>query len=558
MALSAQLTSIPDLQKRGGRRGMSSTLVPGRIFAAFMLAVTALGATRPAGASPHRTVIIVDASQGSSRPFDRTNWLEAQRRALDAVLPGGDDRARADILRLGGPTDTSCDTAPLAARRELAALEPTGARGLAAAITDAVNRLLSTPAGRQIIVLTSGGDGCQRDVCREADEWRNQVGLGAVHLVAPQGARVPGCLGAPTFVSDVTALTATLNAILSRSERPASVVVESTADGRYREALVEAYPVGDAKPCATGRSLKAVAVMPGQYDIRAVAREGGVEREGWTRGVVVSAERQPVRVALGPGPARLVVRIRVNGQPTVQAARISVHPAGRRDEEAAGGWPDEELQLPPGTYDVTATLPGDLLGEHQIWREKVSLVGGQRTEVTLDGARKVGTLNVCPVAGGARLVEAVVLLLADGARGSSQTRLTPCSDERLPAGRYTVAIERMTAVGAITSHHDGIEVNADGRTAASMELQRLSRLVIEWTGALRGDWIVGIVRPGRGKPSEWFALDVPMEVPPGEWDLRFERGDAWPRRGFWMRGVVLGEGETKRLRVAPPEGGKQR
>ena len=511
----------------------------------------------PAAAMHARTVVVLDASRSSSRPFDKSTWLEAQKRALDAVFPAS--RAEGvDLLRLGGPSFTACDTAPRVSHAEAMRLVPQGERGLSAAITDAANRFISVPDGRQLVLLAAGGDECQRELCRELEEWRRQVGLGFVHVVAPEGAKLPSCLGSPTIVHDVDGLIAALASIRQRGERNASVVVETNDAGRYREAKVELYPAGDALPSARGRSLKVLEVMAGLYDIRAMVHDGSIEREGWTRGVTIARERQPVRVVIGPGPARLVVRVRINGQPLVAETRVSVHPAGKREEELVGGWPDDELLVAPGTYDVAATAAGDLLGEHVIWREKVVLTGGQRTEVTLDGVRKTGTLNVCPLSGGSRLVDSSVQLLAPGSRGQSTTTLTPCTDERLPAGRYTVAIERPTALGPVTTHHDGLEVTVDGRTVAAIELPRHGRLVIEWAGALHDDWIVGIVRPGGGAPRDWLMLDEPLEVPAGQWDLCFERSDARPRRTFWRRGVSLGSGETVRLRVAPPPGGRKR
>lgn len=508
--------------------------------------------------------IVLDASKGAAALAGTRTLYELELAAVTKVLeamavPEGGEVV---VRTMGGEAGARCEaTRPLVPpgvtpgpvlRTDGARIRPSGPRPLSTALDGAASDLGGLATGRAVILLTTGGDACGRDVCAVARELRRDPGLGTVRVVGVGGelSKALSCLGPVHVAKTQEALEAQLRDALEAAFVPAQLVVEATDEGKPAGADIELFPAGDEVPVARGRSGTAFALAGGTYDVRVATAgdDGAMLREGWRRGVeLAAATRVSLRVALGKGPGRLVVRVRLNGVTAPEGTRLFLHPPGDRTTEVASGWPDEPLVASPGRYDVRATIPGSAFGDIEVWRAGVSLEAGVTAEVTLDARQKMGAVRVQAASGGEPVDEAVLMVLSNGARGDSDNTIAGGDEARLPAGTYTLAARLETPGGAVVGYRDGVKVVPDGLAQVTVEMGPCGTLEVEVGGDDSGLWNVGLVRPGETRPSGWLETGTAYRVPAGRYDLRLERQAGV--RTLLQRGVVVAPGEHKHVVV---------
>lgn len=509
----------------------------GRLFRAGWLLLAWLR-TLPAEAA-HRPIVelVLDGSKEAGPSWD------LQRRALARAFGTLKQPPRAELrVRVtGGPTLGGCDEVrDELPTGDLITIKPGGPRNLAATLEAVSGDLGGVVAARAVVVVTTGPDGCGRDVCATAEALRRGQGLGAVRVIG-LGWAGPAltCLANPKRVATEAELAAALVESMEATFVPGELTVSvPEPKGRID---VEVYHQGEEALAASGRAGEPMPLGSGAYDVRAYVTDahGAVRREGWARLVEVkSGEKVPLRIALAKGPARVTVRVRLNGLPAPGGTRITLHRPGRKDDEVASGYADEPFDAPPGRWDVRAAVQANALGELDVWREAVEMQAGADVALTLDARQKQALVRAWAEAAGEPVDEAALMVLAPGTRGDSDWSLEPHTPTALPEGTYTIAARLETPGGELRGYRDGVKVGAEGEQDVVVELAPNGWLEVRPPKDGEG-WNMLLVRPGgRERDASWYDVGQPWRVPAGRYDVKLERGGLPPALR-WVRGVVV-------------------
>lgn len=517
--------------------------------------------------------IVVDASTSmAAKSGDAsllTHALEAVRGAVEArgARPPGRDVA---VRLAGGSAQRDKEDACL----ESSLLVPIGvsvgpvlsvqapslpARG-PRALTHAVEIGASDfPRGsqRSLLVITTGADGCGRDVCELARELRVTPGLGQVRVVLlgqdKAAVRRLDCLGRVTVLDSPAGLAREVTRSLDAAFDPALVTFTAMRGDESVPARVELYPAGEPAPVVRAKTGEQVPLAAGRWDVRVVLEEGGQVRDGWRRDIELSAGSQlNLRVPMQTAMAELRVRVRLNGEDVPPSSRVIVHPVGDPTREIASGFPNEVLRLPPGRYDVRAEIVGSAVGSVEVWRPSVEVKEGETTRLTLDAAQRVGHLRVNVKSGRETLDDAEVLLLPNGSREDGTTVLIAGRASLVPEGTYTVLARLETPGGFMEAFEDDVQVRRNEPQDLTVDIGPTGVLVVEVAGHGEASGIsVALMIPGELESVGEIEAFGQYRLPVGRYDLRVQLPGLLPRM-WWLRGIEVTANELKRVKSRVP------
>lgn len=509
--------------------------------------------------------VVLDASRGMATQVDGETRFARSLAVVRSTLEKASPPAGVELsLRIAGAPERGSDAC--SATRTVVPggitpgpvldtlqLRPGGARPLAAAIEGAAGEIMRTSA-RGLVVVTSGGDECRRDLCEEVRELRRTQGLGQVEVVLVGGSSTKelACLGRVRTATTKAQIAAALEAALDALFNPVEVTVQAVEAKKAVPADVELYAPGDSEPTARGQSGAPLAVPGGRYNVKVLVADDG--REGWRRDVELAAgSKLTVKVAVSAEPGQLTVKVRLNGKPAPQGTRLFVHRPGETSDELASGWPDEPLRIVPGLYDVRAQIPGGAFGFIDVWRPDVKVEPGGKLAFALDAVQKQGTLLARVKSSGVLVEEAGITLMPNKARDGAGAELQPGQPTTVPAGTWTLAARAETLLGFVESFKDDVVVAPGEKRELDLDVGQTGSITVEVIGLSEDENIsVGIVKPGQMDPAAWTTAFAPLRLPAGKYHLVLEWGRPLPRV-WWHRDVVVPAGGHRVVLVPKPK-----
>jgi hypothetical protein len=553
------------------------------IAAALCLVANSAGAKSSAVGYRAAVQIVVDTSSSMSALMgDAPAFQKALMAALKAVEAQGALPAQVEVSwrTFGGalPSDEArCEATELLAsaivtpgpviRVALPHLKARGPRPLATGLEAAVGDLPREGVLRSIILITGGVDSCERDVCQMANELRDSVGLGQVHVILVNGdaaaASSLACVGKVSVAKTPEAISQQVTESLEALLQPAQITVAASDHGQDVQARVEVFAGNDHLPVLRARTGDPLQLAAGVYQLHVAKitsededapRTADPNAEGFRQNVELTPGAQlAIRVPLGGQRARLVATVMLNGQPAPQGTRIAIYHAGETDEAVAGGAPGEPIIVPPGRYDVRALIPGGPSGNIDVWKPEVTILPGSSQSITLAAAQKRGTLRVTVLSGGEQADDATVALVPAGESSDGQPLFQANVTHAAPVGTFTLVAQIETPLGALRISRPGVKVSANQLTALTVDVGPSARLTVEIPGrGPESSIIVGVVRAGQVEPAGNIDAFTTQRLPPGRYDLRIENPNDGAPRVYWYRHVELKPGDSRTVLAPEP------
>jgi hypothetical protein len=435
------------------------------------------------------------------------------------------------------------------------------ASGLEATIAD-----LPRDGNRQraIVVVTSGGDTCGRDVCVAANDLRQTYGLGSVRVIFVGSdltvAKKLGCLGKVTVAGDAAALERQLNDAVEAVIDPAQVTVSALEGNQSIQARVELYAASDKVASIKTETGAAFQTIGGVYQVRVLRgmrdeapRSNDVKSEGLRQNVELQSGAQlAIKVPLGGQRARLTANVLLNGQPAPTGTRVAIFHTGDTDTPVIGGAPGEPISLPPGRYDVRAEIPASGMGFIEVWKPDVTVGSGADLKITLAAAQKLGRVKFTVTSAGVPVTGAVVALIHPNSRGDGEPLFDPSQEISFAPGTYKAVAQLATALGELRAMKSGVKVVSGELTEVTIELAATSSLQVNVVGRKAGDALnVVIYRSGEVESAGTLNAFEPQRLPSGTYDLRVDEMMFNPPRTRWYKRITLVPGETKLVNVTP-------
>lgn len=158
---------------------------------------------------------------------------------------------------------------------------------------------------------------------------------------------------------------------------------------------VSVYVTGTTtRPVAQGVADTSLDILEGTYDVKFELKKGTKSDELWENGVVMKpGETTSVEVNFSGGG----LTVTVQGGSALPGAVVEVFSSGSTANPSAKGVPGENLEVPPGKYDIRITV-GEGKGAYEHWKKDVEVVKGKSNKV--DITLPVGTLKVNAFAAG--------------------------------------------------------------------------------------------------------------------------------------------------------------
>jgi hypothetical protein len=252
-------------------------------------------------------------------------------------------------------------------------------------------------------------------------------------------------------------------------------------------------------------------------------------------------------------PATITTTVQLNGRDAPRGTQVGVYLSGTTRDPVASGDPDQPLQVPPGKYDVRATIPGGPIAGVEVWHPDVVVGAGQDVSVTLSAVQKRGSLQVRVFMGRDELKGASVLLLPSGAWDERGLVMTEGEPLPLTAGRYKLLARIETPVGRLETTRDDVEVKAEQQTDVRLEIPLGGYLTVDVKGRSEEDnLLVGFAPPGSDEVVAEINAFAECLLPAGTYDLLVEDGAAVPPRQRWKRGVRVTAGQKSIVTVPSP------
>ncbi|MEX2166986.1 MAG: vWA domain-containing protein, partial [Methyloceanibacter sp.] len=292
------------------------------LFPAALLGAAVAGAedapAPPADTPRPATIFVLDGSSGMDAKIGDTSKLEVARAELGQAVSSYGDRLSFGLVAFGHRKAANCaDTETLAKPGELTSktqsklldIKPQGQAPIAAALSDAV-KAAPTPDGRlDIVLIASGGDNCDADICAMADALKVKspaIRIHAIGLDAKAEELKPlACATAATGGEFVAATEAStfkqgLATVLDVIANPAPIVrsVATVTINAPDGAGAEAAPAGSEQDApADGQ-----AVEPGQSAVQKSA--SSASHETAVNKSETAAPSQPMTLAQRAAPPK--------------------------------------------------------------------------------------------------------------------------------------------------------------------------------------------------------------------------------------------------------------
>lgn len=252
------------------------------------------------------------------------------------------------------------------------------------------------------------------------------------------------------------------------------------------------------------------------------------------------------------GTGKLLAEVTLNSREAPVGTRLWVFPPKRHDEAITSGWPDEELELVAGKYDIVAEFPVNALEPIRAWKEAVEISPGKTTKIRIDAMQKLGWLRAEVLSNDEPVIAAALMLLPNGKRRGDTGPLSRNVPTSLPPGKYTVGAVLESAGGRISAYVDDVEVK-DGKLAeVNVDLGPTGILEVRVKGGSYSDGIhAGLIPKGAISPVGLLMSFSPEQVKAGSYDLRLQTMGAF-RQYWWHRDVEVVPGETTVVEVEGP------
>lgn len=252
-------------------------------------------------------------------------------------------------------------------------------------------------------------------------------------------------------------------------------------------------------------------------------------------------------------PATITTTVQLNGVAAPRGTQVGIYRSGTTHDPVAAGEPGEPLQVPPGKYDVRATIPGGPVVGVEVWHPDVEVGAGQEQTISLAAVQKRGSLRVSVFMGRDELKGAIILLLPAGYWDENGIVVTEGEPLPLTVGKYRLLARVDTPVERLEAAKDSVVVNADRETSVRMEIPLGGYLTVEVDGRKEDDnLLVGFAPPGGDEVIAQINAFAQCLLPAGTYDLLIEDPNALPPRQRWRRGVRVTAGQRSIVTVQPP------
>ena len=177
---------------RGAMRAKALSLLVAVLSATLMTAPLRAAAAEDAPMA--RVVIVLDGSRFMAAPLEGRPKVEAERKAVMAVLPDYKDRVQLGVVAFGHRKAKSCSDIelltpvgpldPIALGEAMGPLASKGARTTSRALSVAADALAGSAGESHIVLITDGPESCRMDPCDMAAELTAANRNLHIHLIA--------------------------------------------------------------------------------------------------------------------------------------------------------------------------------------------------------------------------------------------------------------------------------------------------------------------------------------------------------------------------------------